>query len=117
MQEYIVNDYVTVQIDLPVEFHANIYQQTRAIFESKSNEWNDIYPLIPELAEVLAHSVVDGALTSILMVLAKELILIVQDENNWCYTITNWVVYHKLCKSYLVSQRESKFTHNLGYHR
>lgn len=66
MQDYLVNGYVTLQTDFPLEFHTNICREAEAVFERGPNPWNDIYPLIPELVEVFAHPVVDGALTSIL---------------------------------------------------
>ncbi|MEM7536756.1 MAG: HEAT repeat domain-containing protein [Chloroflexota bacterium] len=65
MQAYIVNGYVTVQTDFPPDFHAHIYQQAEEIIAVK-NPWNDIYPMIPELAAVFAHPTVSGVLTSIL---------------------------------------------------
>lgn len=66
MQSYIVDGYLTIQTDFPAEFHANICRQAEAIFEQGPNPWNDIYPMIPELAEVFAHPKVAGALTGIL---------------------------------------------------
>ncbi|MEM7126700.1 MAG: HEAT repeat domain-containing protein [Chloroflexota bacterium] len=66
MQAYIVNGYLSVQIDLPTAFHTAIYKQAETIFGQGPNPWNDIYPLIPELVEVFAHPAVVGALTSIL---------------------------------------------------
>ena len=55
MRDFIVNGYVTVQTDFPAEFHNEIYRQATTIFETEGNPRNDIYPKIPQLADVFGH--------------------------------------------------------------
>lgn len=66
MRDFVVNGYVTLQTDFPTEFHDKIYQQAMTIFEKEGNPNNDIYPKIPQVADVFGHASVDGVLTSIL---------------------------------------------------
>jgi len=66
MRDFIDRGYVTVQTDFSPEFHANIWQQADELFATRGNPGNDIYPLIPELGQVLEHENVRGALSSIL---------------------------------------------------
>lgn len=66
MRRFIVNGHVTVKPDFPRSFHEQIYQQTKAIFESDGNPGNNLLPRIPEVQEVFDHPVVHGALSSLL---------------------------------------------------
>ena len=66
MREFIVNGYVTVPADFPPAFHESVRAQAESIFAAEGNPGNDILPRIPELADLFAHPVVTGALTSVL---------------------------------------------------
>ena len=66
MQEFIVNGYVTVHAGFPPAFHESARAQADSIFATEGNPGNDIFPGIPELADLFAHPAVTGALTSIL---------------------------------------------------
>ena len=52
MKKFIRDGYVTVQTDLPVEFHAAVFQQTENVFEMEGNPGNNLLPRIPMIQEV-----------------------------------------------------------------
>ena len=66
MRHFIVNGFVTVKPDFPRSFHEQVYQQTKAIFDTDGNPGNNLLPRIPEIQEVFNHSIVRGALSSLL---------------------------------------------------
>ena len=66
MQDFIINGYVKVKVDVPPSFHENVYQQLDAMFEGTGNLGNNVLPLIPEIQEVFDHPVVHGAMQSVL---------------------------------------------------
>ena len=74
MRHFIVNGFVSVKINLPLELHKAIYDKTHDIFaggdqmaESHDiNPLNNILPMVPELQTVLDAPEVAGALTSLL---------------------------------------------------
>lgn len=66
MRHFIVNGYVTVTTDLPVQFHDAIYEKTMTVFDKEGNPGNNLVPRIPEIQRVLDDSNVKGALTSLL---------------------------------------------------
>ena len=66
MKNFIRDGYVTVQTDLPVEFHAAVFQQTENVFEMEGNPGNNLLPRIPMIQEVFDDRWVNGALTSVL---------------------------------------------------
>ena len=66
MRHFIVNGYVTVTTDLPVQFHDAIYEKTVTVFDKEGNPGNNLVPRIPEIQQVLDDPNVSGALTSLL---------------------------------------------------
>ena len=67
MREYIRSGYVTVDADMPTDFHEAIRKRTaEAIEECGGNPGNNILPMVPDLQQVLDHPRVTGALTSFL---------------------------------------------------
>lgn len=66
MQEFIVNGYVKVNAAFTPAFHESVRAQAEEIFSTTGNPGNDILPAIPQLADLLTHPAVTGALTSIL---------------------------------------------------
>ena len=66
MKNFIRDGYVTVQTDLPVEFHELVFQQTENVFEKEGNPGNNLLPRIPMIQEVFDDRRVSGALTSVL---------------------------------------------------
>ena len=66
MRHFIVNGYVTVTTDLPVQFHDAIYEKTMTVFDKEGNPGNNLVPRIPEIQKVLDDPNVKGALTSLL---------------------------------------------------
>ena len=65
MQHFIVNGYINIKTDLPVDFHEAIFQETEAVFEKEGNPGNNLIPRIPDIQEIFDHPVVDAALTGL----------------------------------------------------
>ena len=53
MQEFIKNGYITLQTDLPDEFHRQTYQRIEDVFETEGNPGNNVLPRIPAIQRVL----------------------------------------------------------------
>ena len=74
IRHFIVNGYVNVTADVPMDIHETIYDKTDELFagamdfrgDRQHNPLNNILPLVPELQIVLESPEVRGALTSIL---------------------------------------------------
>ncbi|MEE3259569.1 MAG: HEAT repeat domain-containing protein [Candidatus Latescibacterota bacterium] len=66
MQEFIKNGYITLQTDLPADFHRDIYQHIEEVFANEGNPGNNVLPRVPAIQRVLDDAVVHGALQSIL---------------------------------------------------
>jgi hypothetical protein len=66
VMDFIIDGYLTVQTELSVDFHQQVYQQTDQLFETEGNPGNDILPKVAGLQEIFDQPVVRGALTSIL---------------------------------------------------
>ncbi len=66
MQEFIKNGYITLQTDLPDEFHRQTYQRIEDVFETEGNPGNNVLPRIPAIQRVLDEPGIHGALQSIL---------------------------------------------------
>ena len=66
MREFIVNGFVTVNTELPKEFHEDIFEKTVAVFDREGNPGNNLLPRIPEIQRVFDDANVKGALTSLL---------------------------------------------------
>ena len=64
--DFIINGYVIVKADLPDSVHADICRQAEEIFATDGNPSNAILPKIPQLAQIIEHPAVVGALTSII---------------------------------------------------
>jgi hypothetical protein len=66
MQEFIKNGYITLQTDLPAEFHADVYQHIEEVFANEGNPGNNVLPRVPAIQRVLDDPAIHGALQSIL---------------------------------------------------
>ena len=66
MQGFIREGYVTVQSELPREFHDRMHAALDPLDEGGPRGHNNLLPCVPELAHLLDEPVVRGALTSIL---------------------------------------------------
>ncbi len=66
MREFIVNGFVTVTTELPVQFHDAIYEKTMSVFDKEGNPGNNLLPRIPEIQQIFDDPNVSGALTSLL---------------------------------------------------
>ena len=66
MQEFIKNGYLTLQTDLPAEFHRDTYQRIEDVFETEGNPGNNVLPRIPAIQRVLDDPAIHGALQSVL---------------------------------------------------
>ena len=65
MAQFIERGFVSVEPELPGDFHEHIHRQTLAAFAS-GNPGNNILPLVPELQTIFEEPRVRGALASIL---------------------------------------------------
>ena len=63
MKSFITDGFVTVDADMPAGFHQSLYEQIDGVFQS---EGNNILPRVPDIARILSHPRVAGALSSIL---------------------------------------------------
>ena len=66
VQAFLRDGFLTVDADLPAEFHAGLLGQISSLFATEGNLGNDILPRLPQLHQVLAQPRVHGALTSLL---------------------------------------------------
>ena len=66
MRRFIVNGFVTVTTELPVQFHDAVYEKTMSVFDKEGNPGNNLLPRIPEIQSVFDDPNVSGALTSLL---------------------------------------------------
>lgn len=66
MQEFIANGFITIKVDLPPEFHEEIYRKTDEVFIKEGNPGNNVLPRIPEIQTVFDQPEVHGAFSSIL---------------------------------------------------
>ena len=66
MQEFIANGFTTIKVNLPPEFHEEIYRKTDEVFEKEGNPGNNVLPRVPEIQTVFDQPEVRGAFTSIL---------------------------------------------------
>ena len=66
MKSFITDGFVTVDADMPAGFHQSLYEQIDGVFESEGNPGNNILPRVPDIARILSHPRVAGALSSIL---------------------------------------------------
>ena len=65
MAQFIERGFVSVEPELPGDFHEHIHRQTLAAFAS-GNPGNNILPMVPELQTIFEEPRVRGALASIL---------------------------------------------------
>jgi HEAT repeat protein len=67
MQRFIAHGYLLLQTQLPESFHRGIFEKFDALIgaEAKLNPGNNLLPAVPELNQVFADPVVQGALTSV----------------------------------------------------
>ncbi len=66
MRDFIVNGYIQIQADFPINLHDHIYQQIEEVLAKEGNPGNNLLPRIPEIQRVFEHPKVCGALTSLL---------------------------------------------------
>lgn len=66
MRAFIKDGYITLQTELPAEFHTNTYRHIEEVFDAEGNPGNNILPRIPAIQRVLRDSAIHGALASIL---------------------------------------------------
>jgi hypothetical protein len=66
MKDFIREGYVTLQSELPREFHEHIYQCLEPLDEQGPVGHNNLLPCVPELRDVLDEPAIRGALESIL---------------------------------------------------
>ena len=66
MRQFIAAGYITLQTDLPLQFHDQLYEKTAAVFAAEGNPGNNLLPRIPEYQQIFADDKVRGALASIL---------------------------------------------------
>ncbi len=66
IQSFLRDGYITVDADLPADFHDGLHGQICGLFASEGNPGNDILPKVPDLRQVLAQPSVAGALASLL---------------------------------------------------
>src|SRR5207247_5071918 len=65
MRRFIIEGYLVLKPDLPVDFHGRIYHRLEEVLAG-GNPGNNLLPRVPELQHVLDHPAVHGALTSLL---------------------------------------------------
>lgn len=66
MRHFIVNGFVTVNTELPLTYHDEIFAKTATVFDKEGNPGNNLLPRIPEIQRVFDDVNVKGALTSLL---------------------------------------------------
>ena len=66
LQRFLIDGYLTLQLDQPAAFHRQVYQRIGTALERNGNPRNNILPEVPELQRVFGHPQVTGALASIL---------------------------------------------------
>ena len=66
LRYFIVNGFVTVTTQLPVQFHDAVYEKTVTVFDKEGNPGNNLLPRIPEIQKIFDDPNVSGALTSLL---------------------------------------------------
>ena len=68
VRTFIANGYLTLQPDLPAEFHKEMFDRFVEIIgnDNDDNPGNNLLPLVPELQLVFDDPVIKGALTSVL---------------------------------------------------
>jgi hypothetical protein len=66
VQHFLQHGYLTLRTQLPAEFHQEIYRRTEEVFAKEGNPGNNVLPRIPQLHQVFADPVLDGALASLL---------------------------------------------------
>jgi HEAT repeat protein len=65
MAEFIAHGYITVALDLPANFHREVFAQHEEVFEKEGNPGNNVLPRIPLVGEVFSAPIVQGALRSV----------------------------------------------------
>jgi len=65
MRRFIIEGYLVLKPDLPVDFHGRIYHRLEEVLAG-GNPGNNLLPRVSELQHVLDHPAVHGALTSLL---------------------------------------------------
>ena len=66
MQRFIIEGYLQLQSDLPLAYHARMYDELEPLDETGPRGHNNLLPCVPELRAILEEPKVVGALTSIL---------------------------------------------------
>ncbi len=68
VRTFIANGYITLQPDLPAEFHREMFDRFVELIaeDNDHNPGNNLLPLVPELQLVFDDPVIRGALTSVL---------------------------------------------------
>eukprot|EP01051_Picozoa_sp_SAG22_P018720 SAG22_NODE_3236_length_1840_cov_2.700172_2_plen_246_part_00 len=67
MQRFVREGFTMLDLDdLPASYHAGICTKMEAVISQHGNPGNNMLPMVPELATMLKHPKVDGALQSIL---------------------------------------------------
>jgi len=66
IQQFITNGYLQLHVDCGSDFHQRIYQQIESTFASEGNVGDNILPRVPKIQRVFDHSVLQGALISLL---------------------------------------------------
>jgi hypothetical protein len=66
VQRFLVNGFLVLKPKLPANLHKTIFDAATFLFNTKGEPGNNIYPDIPQLAEIYDAVEVRGALTSLL---------------------------------------------------
>ncbi len=66
MQQFLLDGYLTLRLDVPDAFHQSIRSQMDDLLAREPNPGNNLLPRIPELVQVFTNEAVAGALESIL---------------------------------------------------
>ena len=66
MQRFIVEGFVTLRSELPIQFHTRMFNALETLDEGGPHGHNNLLPCVPELRVMLDEPVIVGALTSIL---------------------------------------------------
>ena len=63
MRDFLVQGYCVLKVNLPAEFHQQVFEKTKKLLTEEGNPGNNILPRIPEVQQVFDDPVVQGALT------------------------------------------------------
>lgn len=66
MRDFLVQGYCVLKVNLPAEFHQQVFEKTKKLLAEEGNPGNNILPRLPEVQQVFDDPAVKGALTSLL---------------------------------------------------